>query len=72
MKTLKFVPHLAEMIVAGEKTTTWRFFDDKEILEGDDFIFINKETGEEFAKAVITSVKEKVFSDINEEDKKGH
>ncbi|MES3005454.1 MAG: ASCH domain-containing protein [Patescibacteria group bacterium] len=72
MKTLKFVSYLADMITRGEKTTTWRFFDDKEILESDDFVFINKETGKEFAKVIITSVKEKAFADLNEEDKNGH
>lgn len=72
MKSLKFVPHLAEMIIRGEKTTTWRLFDDKDISAGDDFIFVNKETGKEFAEAKILTVKEKVIADINDEDKMGH
>ncbi len=72
MKTLKFVTHLADMIIAGEKTTTWRFFDEKEILEGDDFVFVNKETGKEFAHAVISEVKQKRFADVNDDDRLGH
>ena len=60
------------MIIVGEKTTTWRLFDDKDISTGDNFIFVNKETGKEFAQAKITSVKQKSIADINGEDKMGH
>lgn len=68
MKTVKFMPHLAEMILRWEKTSTWRLFDDKDLQKGDNLILINKETGEEFAKAVITKVKEKKLKDVKEED----
>lgn len=72
MKTLKFAPHLVEMIIKGTKTTTWRLFDDKEIVEGDEFVFINKETGKEFATAAAVSVKVKPLTKLDDSDMEGH
>lgn len=72
MKTLKFVPHLAEMIVAEEKTCTWRIFDDKEIERGDDIEFYNKETEELFGHAKIKEVYIKTLETITDEDLQGH
>ena len=64
MKTLKFAPHLVPLVISGEKTSTWRLFDDKDLKVGDKLNFINKETGEEFAKAEITSVSEEELGKI--------
>jgi hypothetical protein len=72
MKSLKFMPHLVPKVLSGEKTSTWRLFDDKNLTEGDEFIMINKETGKEFAKAKITSVKERNLGELNEDDFEGH
>ena len=72
MKTLKFKEKLSKLILRGEKTTTWRFLDDKEISKGDIFSMIIKETGREFAKAKIVEVYEKDFGKITEKDKDGH
>ncbi len=72
MKTLKFMPHLVEKILSGEKTSTWRLFDDKDLQAGDDLVFINKETGEEFGKAKITSVKTRTLGTLTDEDWIGH
>src|SRR3989304_1536171 len=72
MKTLKFKEKLSKLILKGEKTTTWRFFDDKEISKEDIFSMIVKETGKEFAKAKIIDVYEKDFGKITDEDKNGH
>ena len=30
MKTLKFMPHLVAPVLSGEKTSTWRLFEDFE------------------------------------------
>ena len=46
MKTLKFASHLVQKILSGEKTSTWRLFDDKDLQVGDGLIFVNKDTGE--------------------------
>lgn len=72
MKVLKFAPNLVSLILSGEKTTTWRLYDDKDITKGDQFIFVNKETGKEFAEAVIISVSTKPLTDLNDEDREGH
>jgi len=71
-KTLKFVPSLVQKILSGEKTSTWRLFDDKDLQNGDRLVFINKETGERFGKAVITSLKSKKLGELTDEDWVGH
>ena len=45
MKTLKFTPELCQQIMAGNKTSTWRLFDDKDLTVGDKLQFLSKETG---------------------------
>lgn len=72
MKTIKFASNLVPLILSGEKTSTWRLFDDKDLQAGNELILMNKESGEEFAKARITSVKEKKLSEITEKDFDGH
>ena len=72
MKTLKFAPHLVEKIIKGDKTSTWRLFDDKDLKDEDEIIFINKETGENFGIATITSIKVKTLGTLIEEDWIGH
>lgn len=72
MNILKFVDNLVSLILSGEKTCTWRMFDEKDIRVGDDFSFINKTTGKQFVTARITAVKEKKFGEISEEDFVGH
>ncbi|MFA6094419.1 MAG: ASCH domain-containing protein [Candidatus Paceibacterota bacterium] len=72
MKTLKFRPELASLILLGEKTSTWRLFDDKNLTLGDEIILINKSTGEEFGKAVIIELREKKLGEIIDTDFYGH
>src|SRR3989344_800115 len=72
MKTLKFTSHLVEKILRGEKTSTWRLFDDKNIQENDRLIFIHKETGAEFGTAIIKSLKIKTLGTLTDEDWVGH
>jgi len=72
MKTLKFMPHLVPLVLGGEKTSTWKLFDDKDLKKGDELILINKSTGEEFAKAMITKTEEKKLKDLNDKDSEGH
>jgi hypothetical protein len=72
MKTLKFKPHLAEMIRTGEKTSTWRLFDDKNLQEGDDVARCENGNDEPFAQARITKIIEKPLSSLTEEDWIGH
>jgi len=72
MKTLKFRPHLAEEILNGKKTATWRLFDDKNLKAGDIIELLNWETKEKFADAQIEEVREKKLGEIEEGDFKGH
>ena len=72
MKTLKFENKLVELILSGEKDSTWRIFDDKNLSVGDELILVNKDTGEEFGKAKIISVREKEIKDIEDIDFEGH
>lgn len=71
-KKLKFKDELCSLILKGEKSTTWRIFDDKNISKGDRFIFINSDTGKEFTNAEITDVKETTFKYLNDDDFDGH
>ncbi|MFA6551874.1 MAG: ASCH domain-containing protein [Candidatus Paceibacterota bacterium] len=72
IKTLKFDSNLVPLVLSGEKNTTWRMFDDKNISTGDVLTFINKETGKEFAVATVTKVKEKELNKITDKDFDGH
>lgn len=71
MKGLKFRKELADIILAGEKNVTWRLFDDKDLREGDAVSLINWDTGEEFAQAKLTEVREKKMGMWNKKILKG-
>ncbi len=72
MKTLKFTPELVKKILSGEKISTWRLFDDKDLQIEDELEFINKETLETFGYAKITSLKIKTLGTLVDEDWVGH
>ncbi|MDQ5957992.1 MAG: hypothetical protein QG665_333 [Patescibacteria group bacterium] len=72
MKSLKFRPHLVEKILNGEKTSTWRLFDDKNLAVGDQVQFINWDTLEIFGSAEINSVKTKTLGTLTDQDWVGH
>ncbi len=60
------------LVLSGVKDSTWRLFDDKDLKEGDRLTLINKDTGNEFGKAVIISTREKKLGDLEESDFEGH
>lgn len=72
MKQIKFANDLVSKILNGSKTATWRLFDDKDLQTGDQLEFLNRESGEMFARAEITSVQEKSLGEITESDFSGH
>jgi len=72
MKTLKFKTNLCEQILNGEKTSTWRLFDDKNLQSGDVLEFINKDTGQAFGTATITSAYIRTLSTLENDDWEGH
>jgi len=71
-KTLKFSPDLVPLILSGEKTLTWRLWDDKDLQVGDMVTFIRIPELTPFATAKITSAVEKPMGQLTEEDKRSH
>lgn len=74
MKKLCFVEELVPLVLSGEKDTTWRIFDDKNLSEKDELLFLESKTRTPFAKARITSVKETTLDlkNLSVDDRKGH
>lgn len=78
MKTLKFEHSLAQLVLRGEKTSTWRVSDDKNLSVNDEVRFIDQvdparpETWRVFGTARIDGVIEKRFSDITPDDMEGY
>jgi hypothetical protein len=70
MKTLKFKPHLIRGVLDGNKTITWRLFDDKDLQEGDKLECLNSENGNKFAEVEIIKVENKRVEELTEEDLK--
>jgi ribonuclease HI len=78
MKKLKLDHDLATLVLAGEKTSTWRLFDDKELSVNDVIELVDKvqpdkpQTWQVIGTASIDSIIEKRLRDITAEDMKGH
>jgi hypothetical protein len=72
MKTLKFRSQLADLVLQGKKTKTWRIFDEKNLSVGDKVQLIRWETGEPFGEAIIEKVVEKKMGQLTSKDKEGH
>lgn len=68
MKQLKFRSHLIDKIKRGDKTTTWRLFDEQELKPGDKVACVETESGEKFADIEILSCAEKSVKDLSPED----
>jgi hypothetical protein len=71
-KTIKFRGFKAEWVLNGQKSSTIRLFDDKDLQTGDDVDLINADTGGVFAHATVTEVIAKKLSEITESDLIGH
>lgn len=56
MKILKFTDALSKTILTGEKTSTLRLFDDKDLQVGDKLQLVNKDTSEVLGGAIITGM----------------
>ncbi len=78
MKTLKLDHELANLVRNGEKTSTWRIFDDKDLHVNDEIELVDKvdpsdpQTWEVFSIARIDRLIEKRIGDIVEADFEGH
>jgi len=72
MKTLKFRESLSKLILQGDKNTTWRLFDEKDLSVGDIVSFVVSETKKPFVKAKLVKVKETTFGELTDDDCNGH
>jgi ribonuclease HI len=78
MKKLKLDHELAILVVKGEKWSTWRLFDDKDLSVNDEVELIDKVQPDKpgiwrpIGVARINKVIEKRLSDIDENDMDGH
>jgi ribonuclease HI len=78
MKKLKLDHELAQLVIAGKKTTTWRLFDDKDLTVNDTVELIDKvnpekpETWQVIGTAIITHVLEKRLGDVSDVDTEMH
>lgn len=78
MKKLKLDHELAKLVLAGEKTSTWRVFDDKDLSVNDRVVLIDKvdlekpQTWKNIGVATIRRVIEKRLGDIEDADYEGH
>ncbi len=78
MKTLKFEHALAQLIVEGKKTATWRLYDDKDLSVNDAVSLIDKidpaqpETWRVIGIAHVESIIQKRLGDLTPEDHEGH
>jgi ribonuclease HI len=78
MKTLKLDHQLAQQIRSGQKTATWRLYDDKDIKVNDEIEFIDKvdpgdpATWQKIGVARVDVVVEKRLGEIDKQDLRGH
>ncbi len=78
MKSLKFDHKQATLVKRGEKTATWRVFDDKDLRVNDIVSIIDKvdpekpETWVSIGTATITQVLEKNLENVTEQDMVGY
>jgi len=71
MKYLRFAEPLPRLVLGGEKDTTWRINDNKNIMASDQLSLIDND-GQEFAKAKVLWIKETIFKNLTNEDLEGH
>lgn len=72
MKVLKFRKYLVPLVISGEKDSTWRLFDDKDLRVDDDIELQEFITNRPFATGKIVKVLEKKFGELTDDDKQGH
>jgi ribonuclease HI len=78
MKKLKLDHELAQQVLAGAKTSTWRLFDDKDLTVNDQLELVDKvepeqpQTWKVIGTARINRIIEKRLGDIQPEDYDGH
>lgn len=78
MKTLKFDHQFARKILNGEKSSTWRLYDDKDLAVNDRIMVIDKvdpsnsASWQAIGEAVVNEIVEKKLGDVTDRDMAGH
>lgn len=78
MKTLKFDHQAARLILQGEKNTTWRLYDDKDLSVNDRIKVIDKVNPDDekswrvIGEAKVNEIVEKKLGDVTDKDMAGH
>lgn len=72
VESLKFRESLVTLILSGDKSITWRLWDERDLKVGDEFSLVKWENGEVFAQAQILAIREKKIGEFEEEDFRGH
>jgi hypothetical protein len=72
VKLVKFRDNLIPLILTGEKNSTWRLFDDKNLSKGDEIELREFGKDSSFAQAKIIKATEKPFKDLTAGDRLGH
>jgi ribonuclease HI len=78
VKTLKFDHELAQLILRGEKTSTWRLYDDKDLSVNDQIRIIDKVNPSDssswalIGQGQVREIIEKKLGDVTPADMAGH
>lgn len=72
MKIVKFSPQLISSLLSGEKTSTWKLFDDKNLSIHDELELRNSENWDIIGYGKIEKLIEKKIFEVNSEDQKWH
>lgn len=71
-KKLHFSSDLVPLILSGQKVSTWRLWDNKNLQKGDIVDFLESGTEKRFATTRLVKVIEKEMGNLTDEDKNGH
>jgi hypothetical protein len=71
-KRIRFMPELVPLVLSGEKSSTWRIDDDKDLTPEDILDFIETGSDRHFATARVCAVIEKLMGDVTDEDFETH
>lgn len=71
-ESFKFSPELVPLVLAGEKTCTWRLWDEKQLPIGETVELIARPNLNVFGEAIITSTTPKTMGELTQADKTGH
>lgn len=72
IKKLHFNSHVIPLIMSGQKNTTWRLWDDKDLSENDIVDCMESGSNKKFTQAQLVKIDQKTLGDLNTDDKLGY